>query len=403
MKDTYCALPWMHLYANEMGEIHPCCVSTEKGKPAHDSSGNAYRVYRDGDLERAWNSPYMTTIRRQMLSGQRPEKCAKCYENEDHGSYSYRQGMNSRFAEWVGKNRADARSDGTADFEITFMDLRLGNLCNLRCRMCSPISSKSLIAEWLEIRGLPPDSTAADQWRNVNWFEDESFWGVLSRHLPSLERLHFAGGEPLIIPQMYTFLEKIVATGHANKITLSYNTNMTTLPDRVFPLWKQFKSVNVMCSIDGYGAVNDYIRDPSKWDKIAANLMKLDALAPEHGVQASINTTVQIYNVLNLPQLLNFMATTFKHINITPDIKPLTFPPYFSIQALPSRQKNLANEALLQFVPKTQGLGSRIQGLLSFMNAEDRSDLFPEFLRVTAIYDRKRGQSVFEVIPELKP
>jgi hypothetical protein len=88
----------MHLYANEGGEIFPCCVSTETNRAVCDEKGESYKVYRAGDVESAWNSKYMTTLRQDMLTGRRHEICRKCYETEDSGVHSYRQGMNAAHA-----------------------------------------------------------------------------------------------------------------------------------------------------------------------------------------------------------------------------------------------------------------------------------------------------------------
>ena len=53
---------------------------------------------------------------------------------------------------------------------------------------------------------------------------------------------------------------------------LFYTTNLTVLKDELFDLWSQFGHIYLGVSIDGYGEVDDYIRYPSKWEKLEKNI-----------------------------------------------------------------------------------------------------------------------------------
>ena len=81
----------------------------------------------------------------------------------------------------------------------------------------------------------------------------------------------------MMIPQMIHALRICVDSGFAGGIDLSYNTNITLLPQGVAELWPQFKSVSLSCSIDGYGSLNEYIRRPSRWRDVDRHLHTLDA------------------------------------------------------------------------------------------------------------------------------
>ena len=145
--------------------------------------------------------------------------------------------------------------------------------------------------------------------REHNWVKSRPLAFLMEQCLPSLESLHFAGGEPLIIPEMLEALDLCIQAGRADQIDLSYNTNITVIPDRVARLWPYFRSVTVHCSVDGFGAVNDYIRRPSQWSDIDRNLHLLDQHFKEWKLRLVVcSATVQAYNVLQLGELFDYLA-----------------------------------------------------------------------------------------------
>ena len=62
----------------------------------------------------------------------------------------------------------------------------------------------------------------------------------------------FRVGEPLIIEEHKESLRSLVKNNKAKNIRLEYNTNLTTIPDEVFELWKNFKEIRIAASIDGF-------------------------------------------------------------------------------------------------------------------------------------------------------
>ena len=414
---SFCVLPWMHVFADERGVMYPCCRSVGTKKPNVDAGGRPFRIFEDGALERAWNSEYMRTLRLDMLRGARPEPCSRCYMYDDLGMRSHRQDINVEYADRVPALVGTTAADGSVPPDIQSVDLRLGNLCNLRCRMCSPQSSKGLIGEFAAAYGISTHHWSFDELRRMNWFETPAFWEIFERHTRHIERLHFAGGEPLLIPQMFDFLERLSASGRAGSIALSYNTNLTTIPERVYGIWPAFRHVRITVSLDGAGAVNSFIRHPSVWEEIDANLHRLeadhDALNLGGGIAS--NTTVQIYNVLRLDELLEYFVDGFTRIE-APNLSVLTHPRHFNIQALPAAVKDAAAERLrdatTRLAPRwparwrgaeLDGLLASIDGIIEHMRARDDSAVLPEFRRWTAVQDGQRGQRTSDVLPELEP
>ena len=134
--DAFCVLPWLHLFANERGVIHPCCFSL--ATPVAAADGTTYRIDGPDEVAAAWRSEFMRGMRRQMLAGERPKVCALSYAIEDRGGTSHRQSANADFADPIPELAAATSPRGDAPQRYRYVDLRLGNECNLRCRMCSP-------------------------------------------------------------------------------------------------------------------------------------------------------------------------------------------------------------------------------------------------------------------------
>ncbi len=416
--ESFCILPWMHVFADEGGVMYPCCRSVGSKLPnVHEGEDRPYRIQDEDGLEEGWNSAYMRGLRRDMLTGRRPKPCERCYMYEDLGMGSHRQSQNAEYLDRFPALPAGAGPDGRAPLQLRTVDLRLGNLCNLRCRMCSPQSSKALIREWAAFHDAPDDHPFFQELQRRDWFSRKTFWQIFEKHTSKIERLHFAGGEPFLIPPMFDFLERLIELGRAQNIMVSYNTNLTLLPRRVFELWPRFRGVRVTVSLDGFAEVNSFIRHPSRWSTITGHLKTLDSEAEHLNCNGGlgINTAVQIYNVFRIDELLEYLATSFTRFE-APNLSILSYPEHLSIRVLPPEMKRHAAERLRNFTKRfanrwperwqggeLERLLAAIEGIIEHMMGENHSGLLPEFFRWSEHQDRFRGQNTVEVIPELAP
>jgi hypothetical protein len=413
---TFCALPWMHLFVGEAGTIRPCCMALEAPElVSRDAAGRAHLVHAPDGVPAAWNSAFMRGVRREMLAGRRPEACRRCYREEDLGIDSYRQSANDDFAEHI--QDALVRTDAACAVPmemIRSVDLRLGNRCNLKCRMCSPVSSRALLPEYAELYGLRRDDPRLLALVGEDWVGDANFHNAFARFTAHAERLLFAGGEPLLVPEMEALLHDLVARGLAARIALRYVTNLTVLPERLFRLWAEFRSVGLVVSLDGIGGIAEFIRHPLRWPGFERNLLRLDARAPELGGEdLHINVTVQAYNVLHVAETVTYLAEQLHNFG-RPKLSLLFFPEHLSVRILPAEIKRVATERLRQLGARCRGewrdrwprdgaaeVGEMIDGIITYMNGADRGDLLPEFRRWTSVLDRSRQESAASAIPEL--
>lgn len=401
-KDTICVLPWMHLFISEIGEIYPCCVTPESNQPNRHANGEKVRPDQVDRIDDIFNTPYMKDIRSKMLSGQRPEICARCYKMEDAGISTHREASNEIFKLFYDELIKNPTAiDGTIETKLLSIDLRLGNDCNLKCRMCSPFSSHSLIKEFSELD--PEKADVYKSLKNIDWYKSDKFIDLI-KNSKDLVKLHIAGGEPLITREHKSLLNKMIQNNCASQVHLTYNTNLTSLPDEVLELWTKFQGVSVMVSLDGVEDINGYIRFPSKWNEIRNNMQKLDMAKDINFTYLTVNTTVQIYNIYNLPALFEFINDELKKFDL-PVLSPLYYPQEFSLQVLPKPAKEKATKFLNDYLKTIHSrltrhsphsikrVYSSIEGLVSFMNEKDMTDLLPEFWRKTLFLDASRGQS----------
>ena len=271
---TYCVVPWTQLATNASGFYRVCCNALPGKNLVQNKKGIPLSVYEHSANE-AWSSETYQKIRREMLDSKRPEMCVRCFREEDSGVESARQKMNKRWS-------SSHHKDSSPPISIKYVDLRLGNLCNLKCRMCNPYASNKWVDEWNQVvhsAELAPnyvlDKEQIDKLKSMDWPSFEKTWENLYPVLESIEEIYLTGGEPFLSLEQVDLLKKMIQDGKAGKITLKYNTNLTCLPEKLISLWKNFKTVKINVSIDGLGTVNDYIRHPSSWKVVYNNFEKL--------------------------------------------------------------------------------------------------------------------------------
>lgn len=443
-RSTFCILPWIHLSTRPNGHLRLCCTANASSAGATNdkkwggevgilktSSGKPANL-NTTDLMTAWNNDYMKTVRLQMLSGIEPPSCSKCFKEERAGHRSKR---NWETEYWSKRLPVDeivnaTREDGSVDPKISYVDLRLGTKCNLKCIMCSPHDSSLWVGDWKKLYPQIQNDSLREimQWNNNGRYDDASydwhkgnpkFWEQIYSQLPHMKQLYFAGGESTIIPEHYELLEECVRRGLAHQIELRYNSNGIELPDKLFQLWDQFKRVRFHFSIDSLGKMNSYIRYPSDWAVIEKNLKRLDAT--DSKIEVTIACSVQALNIFYLPDFIEWkLDQKFKKINPWPlgagliNFHFVYHPANLNVKVLPKHFKAKVREKFESFYPvlekrmahipefmsNSYGI-PRLKGLISFMESEDWSRRWPEFQEYIQRMDSIRGTSFNETFPEM--
>lgn len=382
MTSTFCILPWMHIATNSTGNLRVCCNAVPTKSYIYKSDGKPYKLFRD-DINEAWHSESYKSIRQDFLNGNKPEICERCFREEDAGLKSARQSANEQWG-------TECSMTTTPKMDIRYVDLRLGNLCNLKCRMCNPYSSSIWAKEWNKVvtkeeQILQDEVTRLAQ---MDWPTKDKTWDNIKEIMPSVEMIYFTGGEPTLTLQQMSLLEYCIDNNYTN-VTLKYNTNLTNIPERMLDLWKNFKKIKVNASIDATYRLNRYIRYPSDFEEIENNLEILGNLP---NVNIQIHTTVQMYNIMKLDRILQYFADYDHYLNI------LNHPEYLNIRVLKQRHKELVTDRLERSW-KAGVQNEKIKGIIKYMQ-EDWSDKWPEFVAYTKNVDKQRNETILEHIEE---
>ena len=397
--ETFCMLPWMHMHAFPDGRVYPCCLA-EYFHPVGDLRKNTMRE--------VWNQPKYKAMRVNMLADRPCVECTKCYEQERHGAFSMRNDANRNYGHMI-KEVKQTQTDGTHDeFKIRYWDVRFSNLCNFRCRSCGPIFSSNWYSDHVKLYNRKPDVLGRDMERVEYAAGDEdSMERQMVEHVPYLEQVYFAGGEPLIMKEHYTLLEKLIEAGKT-EIRLQYNTNFSELAFKdkhVFEYWKHFKNVSVGASLDGMGAQAELIRKGADWRQTVDNRERMMQEVPH--VDFYVSSTVSSMNVLHVLKFhkewtkLGLIKAKDWNINLcqSPNwYRPDIFPTWFKEQEIyPAYEAHIA---WLDPQDSLRRATTGYQSLISLMKATDASMYWPRFVEECAKLDAVRGEDFWATFPE---
>ena len=397
--DTFCMLPWMHMHAFPDGRVYPCCLA-EYFHPVGDLRKNTMRE--------VWNQPKYKAMRVNMLADLPCIECTKCYEQERHGAFSMRNDANRNYGHMI-KEVNQTQADGTHDeFKIRYWDVRFSNLCNFRCRSCGPIFSSNWYSDHVKLYNRKPDVLGRDMERVEYAAGDEdSMERQMAEHVPYLEQVYFAGGEPLIMKEHYTLLEKLIEAGKTD-IRLQYNTNFSELAFKdkhVFDYWQHFKNVSVGASLDGMGAQAELIRKGADWRQTVDNRERMMREVPH--VDFYVSSTVSSMNVLHVLKFhkewtrLGLIQAKDWNINLcqSPDwYRPDIFPTWFKQQEIyPAYEDHIT---WLDPQDSLRRATTGYQSLISLMKATDASVHWPRFVEECAKLDAVRGEDFWTTFPE---
>ena len=250
--NKFCILPWVSLETSPIGTVRPCCLAEDE---LVDSTGNKFNLSH-ADFGTIQNSQGMQQLRQQFINGKQPETCRKCWREEDSGRTSKRMHTLDRLKHII------STEDWTADAQpLMFLDLKLGNICNLKCRICGSWSSSTYAVEELanDRSSNPKKSFHYQMLKAGRWpRENTVFWEQIANRVDQLQYIEFTGGEPFMIQEHFDLLQRIVDKGHAGRIEIHYNTNGTNYPEHAIDIWRHFKLVEIAFSIDDLGRRFEY-------------------------------------------------------------------------------------------------------------------------------------------------
>ena len=392
MADNFCIMPFVHAFVTP-NKISPCCAYVG---PLKVNSKEQY-----------WNSQQLDAIRQNFLDNKQDPGCWDCWDKEKRGFSSLRQHSNQIYEKHISDVKAGKRYDTPF-----YLDLRLGNLCNLKCRMCVSEWSSQIADEILKHPEIDWGHDKAD--KKLIELDDDT-WQTMDKWIPFVKRVFMTGGEPTIIKRNLDYIQKIIDTGYSKDIELIFTTNATNVNKDFLKLIKDFDKVHFSVSIDGTGDLANYIRFPSNWDKVKENLYTIG----QHEVGIALNTTVQWLNMTRLDEMFKFIeeyvaskpkqfaGVWFQLVQHPKYLDPIFAPKFMKEKAIADIDHYLNTSTILndaKFNDILYGEFARsLKQTKEFLEGNiDNTKHVDEFIMRMNTLDRIREQKLFDVLPEFK-
>jgi len=396
LSKTMCMLPWISIETSPIGTARPCCLAREE---ITDNNGIKFDLNKD-NLETIYHSEYMQNLRRQFRAGEKPETCKLCWDEEAAGRTSKRIHSRIRLKELY--TQVDWQNDNPD--QLWFLDLKLGNICNLKCRICGSWSSSKWAVEELDYmpKNFDKKQHIAYKWlKQGAWPRnpDINFWENLKQLLPNIKYLEFTGGEPFLIQEHFDLLKFAVEQGYSKNIDIHYNTNGTVDPNMDSWVWQHFGRVDIAFSIDNVGKRFEFERYGAKWDEVNDNISWISSYKQHDGVNLTTQLcfTVNIQNVYYLDELLAWADRKgFDNIYFN----MMHNPDHMSIQKMTDAAKELVLNKLKNTFWTSKAYQREINSIIKFIENGTGSD-GKEFLSKMKRADNYRGQNFKDTHPEI--
>jgi organic radical activating enzyme len=388
--DKFCVLPWISLEASPIGTVRPCCLADDE---IVNNLGDKFKLLTS-TFDEIQSSNHMQTLREEFLAGGQPKTCRRCWAEESAGRTSKRMHTLNRLKhmgitpEWT----ADAKP-------LMFLDLKLGNICNLKCRICGSWSSSQFATEELKfVQDNKKSSFHYQMLKDGAWpRENSQFWTELEQSLTDIRYLEFTGGEPFLIQEHFDLLQTLVDHGVSRQVEIHYNTNGTQYPAHAESIWRHFKHVEIAFSIDDIGTRFEYQRTNAVWDNVVANIELFKQMRSRNtNISLQVCCTVNIFNVLYLEDVakwINQQGFDYVYWNMLHDA------PWLSIAHLPADVKLAIDNHLSSclFPPECQ---TEIQKIIEFMHL-GTSDTGQNIIKNIKLLDSRRNESLKSVASKL--
>ena len=398
--DKLCVIPWIHMNVESNGTVIPCCMTAAHNYTVGDANTQT--------IEQLWNNNAMTALRRDMINGIEPRICNKCFDQERVIGQSSRTINNQVFKNSYENIPNITNSDGTVtELKLKYWDFRFSNICNFKCRSCGPRYSSAWVPDANKMK-----MSVQDKVWHIEQVDNKPNYEFLKQHIDYVEKIYFAGGEPLMMQEHWDTLE-LIDKHNRYDVRVLYNTNLSMLAynkRNVLDYWKNWKKgkLVVSVSIDEIDERAEYVRSGTNWTKLEENLTAVSKL---DNVILWPSFTVSVYNVFRIPMIidrllaLNVISKEFDYKNF--HINVLTGPDHLRINVLPD---SFRREILTQYSDYCTSykqrynvdLGHVFDYIIDYLKQPQNESMVQKFIKYSNTLDEIRNESTFSVIPELR-
>jgi len=271
--ENLCLAPWTHTYLSPQTERRLCCASREPAQnfKQYIDTKEGTNEYNPQTLEEYWNGENIRRIRMQMLNDEVPPECVVC-DKKLLNNDVYRDYFTHLFAHKWEDVIVNTDYDGYTSMKPVSWDYRFSNLCNFKCRMCGPMLSSSWETEARKQGKIEPWMEPSIK-KSIEKFQstvvEEEFSQAVEEH--RIEEIYWVGGEPLMYDQHWKYMQRIIELGDGQGLYARYNTNLSRVSYKGIDLYddilSKIRDWQICASIDGTGAVGEYIRTGLKYNE----------------------------------------------------------------------------------------------------------------------------------------
>jgi len=407
--NSFCPNFFNHVMNDSYGVYKACCLHVPKIE-----NGELKGITVDQPLSTFWNSDELTSQRLKSISGKFIDGCQGCYNAEKEGGASLRTDLlrtyskDEKFLERVQKAK---NNNGVLDDFPISVEYRVGNLCNLKCRMCNPQDSDLINNEYKEIKSSLSNDASNYLYPTLDTpinIDTSEYCESIKKNVENIKVMRFSGGEPLINKSFYDLIDFFIESGHSKNLDLRINTNLTKLTEDLLNKFKEFKNVNIDFSIDGVEDMYEYIRYPMPWKVINKKIELVSkVIKKEKNISVYANFTVQTYNVLHMLDAIDF----FVEKGFVPLLHPVTYPMHLNIKNIPANLKKTITKRINEKIStvneqyltldetKRKWIISKLKSLITLTNLDVEEKSLEDFITFTNTLDQKRNQNFAEIDP----
>ena len=441
--DTVCEFKWNYpIFQMDRGEFRSCCRTPSR--PVTEEQ------LQEKGIDAFLNSDHLKQSRLDLINGIRHSDCKTCWGLEDKGMKSPREPK--QFWNFMQReemiptekkssslnvdvmNEALAKVTTTDHKFITskkpyMLELSLGNTCDLKCMYCNHHYSTQWATELIKTGEITQEQYDREFPAAAPSFENK-FWEWFDRiGRLSIHRVNIIGGEPLIIPKFYEYidimkdkLKPLENISNRNKPVLCVVTNLNTPPnyfkrfmDRLPAITEVF-NVEILISMESLTERAEYIRNGLDWKRFTSNV---DALFSRKDVKFNTGflMTVSVLSIATTKDFIQYATEMSKKHDRPIHLKQniVNYPKWHSPMILPpSFAKYLDNaveymEENVTSMPDTVDFFGRYDQYIIFLkslsesiknNTGDYSADKAAFLKWFTSYDKIRNLNFKKTFPE---
>ncbi len=411
ISDNLCPLPWLHLSVHSDQSLRMCC-NAGNGRMVKDENGDFIFLSKVKSYFDIFNLPFYKNARMSMMKGKLPSYCSPCKNIDEAGGTSIRKYFlhqyNEIFSELLKRTDYDGHVSDPPDGP-KFLDLSLGNNCNLRCRMCNPDFSNLLTPIFEKLKLTTEYSKENIQRAQDGLQFDKSIKKNLVKWVSSIDKILLQGGEPFLTKGVWTLLKEIIDLGYSENINLKITSNLTILTTEQINILLKFKAVIIHVSLEGTYITNNYIRQGCDTDIIHNNIKRIRKLGKVFPITFDIHSVFQVYNMKDIVPFIKDIDSRYGKI---PTFGFLRHPDYLSPNILPEEWKKEIRNEIENHLNSIEGKGNSllknkhietVRGYLDLMEKvpKNRDALWLKCLSYTKNLDSCYSTNISDLFPQM--